>query len=73
MAMIDVFPYVLYVFHQFPESRQGKTSKSFMSIFKLFRENNGRAELFENSYPCLLMLISFCLVPQSISKQVKAK
>lgn len=50
-----------------------ETSKLFMLIFKLFRKNNGKQGCLKTPYPCLLMLISFLLVPHSISKHLKAE
>lgn len=42
MALIDISPSVLYVFHHFPESGEQKASKFFMSIFKLFKKKMAR-------------------------------
>lgn len=73
MALISVSPCVLYVFHHFLKSGERKLLKLFMSIFKLSWKKKERARLFENSYPCLLVLFSLRPVLHSVSRQLRAK
>lgn len=74
MALIDNSPCVLCVFQYFSlsaerENHQSYSCQSFSSL-----EKKRCTRLFGNSYPCLLMLISFRLVLHSLSaRQGRAK